>query len=177
MSVIGNKLFCGWVCPLGALQEISNRIPLPRRLKPKLPFMASNLIRTALFVAFLIVLIWTGRSIYDRFNPFEVFHWEFGVFVTSVFLATIAAGLFVFRPFCYLVCPIGLVTWVLEHLSLLRVKVEKSRCTGCGVCTELSPCPALPSILEEQKSRPDCHACGRCIEVCPENALRFRNRF
>ncbi len=176
MSVIGNKLFCGWVCPLGALQEISNRAPLPRKMKTRLPFRASNVVRTAIFVVFLVVLVWTGRSIYDRFNPFEFFHWGFGLVATTAFLVTIAAGLFVFRPFCYLVCPIGLVTWVLEHVSLFRVNLEKSKCTECSICSEESQCPAVPSILEERKSRPDCHACGRCIELCPEKALRFRMR-
>ena len=31
LSVIGNKLFCGWVCPVGAVQEIFHRIPLSKK--------------------------------------------------------------------------------------------------------------------------------------------------
>ena len=49
LSVIGAKLFCGWVCPFGALQEIVNRIPAPFGKKIKLPFKISNGIRISIF--------------------------------------------------------------------------------------------------------------------------------
>lgn len=173
-TVVGNKLFCGWVCPIGAAQEIAHRIPLPKRLKIKIPFRASNSIRLLLYVAFLIAIFAAGVSIYDYFNPFEFLFWEFQPLMIVVFLAVLVAAVFIFRAFCYLVCPLGLITWVLEHLSAVKVRVDKQKCTDCNICVEMSPCPAVPSILEDRKSRPDCHACGRCIEVCPEGALAFR---
>ena len=182
-TIVGNKLFCGWVCPIGAVQEIFHRIPLPKELKVKLPFVISNTVRFVLYVVFLLVILAGGRyihglpanvSIYDYFNPFEFLFWEFQPLMIVVFLVTLIAAVFMFRAFCYLVCPLGLVTWILEHLSLVKVRVDKQKCTNCNICVEESPCPAVPSILEERKSRPDCHACGRCIEVCPEKALEFR---
>ncbi|UCF79806.1 MAG: 4Fe-4S binding protein [Candidatus Eiseniibacteriota bacterium] len=175
LSLVGNKLFCGWVCPIGALQELSHRIPLPGRLKAKLPFGPSNTIRALIFAVFIVTVFLTGLSVYDYFNPFEFLHWGFGLVATIALVAALATGVFVFRPFCYLICPVGLLTWILEHLSVVRVRVNKDLCTDCSVCVKQSPCPAVPSILEGRASRPDCHACGRCIEVCPENALSFRS--
>ncbi|KPJ59294.1 MAG: hypothetical protein AMJ46_11655 [Latescibacteria bacterium DG_63] len=173
-TLIGNKLFCGWVCPIGAIQEISHRIPLPRSLKLKLPFGVSNLIRVLIFAAFVVAVFLGSLNIYDYFSPFEFLHWGFGLVGTVAILATIAAGVFIFRPFCYLICPLGLFTWILEHLSIVKVKVNDDLCTQCNVCIHKSPCPAVPAILGGRRSRPDCHACGRCIEVCPERALAFR---
>jgi len=173
-TIIGNKLFCGWVCPIGAIQEIFHRIPLPKKLKFKLPFRISNTVRFVLYIVFLIVVFTAGVSIYDYFNPFEFLFWEFQLPMILVFAVTLIAAVFIFRAFCYLICPLGLVTWVLEHLSLVKVRVNKEKCTNCNLCVDASPCPAVPSILEERRSRPDCHACGRCIEVCPEKALEFR---
>lgn len=173
-TFIGNKLFCGWACPLGALQEIAHRIPISEKLKIKLPFGITNSIRIGLFLLFIVLTFTVGKSIYPYINAFEFFHWGFGLLTIVIFAVTLIGALFIFRPFCYLICPLGLFTWLIEHLSLIRMKMDRDKCTNCNICIEKSPCPAVSSLLEEKKSRPDCHACGRCIEVCPEGALRFR---
>jgi polyferredoxin len=172
-SIIGNKLFCGWACPIGAIQEIFHRIPLPKKLKLMLHFRITNPIRTAIFIAFMSLVFTIGISIYDYFNPFHFLHWSFETISVIAILVTLAASVFFFRPFCYLICPIGLFTWILEHFSLLRVKVDRNNCKDCNLCIKKSSCPAVQSILDEKRSRPDCFACGRCMEVCPEKALGF----
>lgn len=178
LSIAGNKLFCGWACPLGAAQEIPQRIPLRKKMREKvrftLPFRLTNTIRILLFVIFLPVVFITGRSIYDQFNPFELFHWKFGTVAIVAFTATAAASVFVFRPFCHIACPIGLYTWILEHVSLTRIRLKKDSCNMCEACVKLTNCPAVPSLLAGKRSRPDCHACGQCVSVCPKGALRFQ---
>lgn len=173
-TIIGNKLFCGWNCPIGAIQEIIHRIPLPRKYKIKLPFKVTNGIRIIFFFAFIVLLFALGFSIYAYMNPFEFLHWSLEWMVIPAFLVTFIAALFIFRPFCYLICPVGLVTWLAEHLAITRVRLDKNACTDCMLCVQESPCPAVQAILDGKRSRPDCHACGACIEVCPENALRFK---
>lgn len=174
LTIIGNKLFCGWNCPVGALQELLHRIPVPKGLKKKLPFKMTNSVRIIFFVLFIALLFTAGFSIYEYVNPFEFFHWGFGLMAIIPLAVSLIAAIFIFRPFCYFICPLGLYTWLAEQVSIVRIKVDKEKCTDCGICTEMSPCPTIPSILEERKIRPDCHPCGRCIEVCPENALSFR---
>ena len=171
LSIVGNKLFCGWVCPIGALQELVNRIKTP---KVTLPFRITNLIRIVIFAAFVIVAFAATKELYAYFNPFETLHWGFEVYGLVVLGVVLVAGLFIFRPFCYVICPMGLFTWVLEHVSLVRVKVDKDACTECNNCVDDSYCPAVPAVLDLKKTRPDCHACGRCIDICPEDALRFK---
>ncbi len=172
MTIIGNKLFCGWNCPIGALQEMLHRIPVPNKFK--LPFVLSNATRVVVFVAFIGLLFTLGFSIYEYVNPFEFLHWSLEWAVAPAFLVTFVAALFVYRPFCYLICPLGLVTWLAEHISIIRVRVDKKACTECMLCVKKSPCPSVQAILDGKFSRPDCHACGACIEACPENALRFK---
>ena len=174
LTLIGNKVFCGWCCPIGALQEIFHRVSSFDTLKIKLPFKITNVIRISIFFIFLVLVFSTGLSIYNYFNPFEFLHWQFGLYSIIIILLILIASLFIFRPFCYVVCPLGMVTWIFEQFSLMKVKINKDTCTGCTICIKKSPCPSIPSILNENKIRPDCHACGRCLEVCPENALKFR---
>jgi polyferredoxin len=177
-SVVGNKLFCGWVCPLGAIQEIPQRIKLSKRLREKiritLPFRVTNAIRVVIFAVFVAVVFTAGASVYDYFNPFEFFHWKFGVTAVIAMTVTLVAAVFVFRPFCYIACPIGLLTWLIEHVSFARIRVDKDECNMCEACIKLTNCPAVGPTLEGRRSRPDCHACGQCVAACPQDALRFK---
>ena len=173
-SLAGNKLFCGWVCPLGALQEMIQRIPLRKGLKKTLPFRVTNTIRVLVFAVFLVVVFTTGKAVYDYFNPFEGLHWALVPIGTTALIVTLILALFIFRPFCYLACPIGLWTWVLEHVSLTKMRVKKDSCTMCEVCVKKTNCPAVAPILAGRRSRPDCHACGDCVRVCPKNALEWK---
>ncbi len=172
-SIIGNKLFCGWACPIGAIQELFNQIPLPKKSKIILSFRVTNPIRITIFLLFLALVFTSGTGIYDYFNPFHFLHWGFELYAIMVMLIVLTASLFIFRPFCYLICPVGLFTWILEHFSLVKVKVNSHNCKECNLCIKKSHCPAVSSIIEGEGSHPDCFSCGRCIDSCPEKALRF----
>ena len=176
LSVIGAKLFCGWVCPFGALQEIVNRIPAPSGKKIKLPFKISNSIRISIFVISLVMVFITGSDLYtyqNILNPFELFDWHFELVLAVLVGAVLIASIFVYRPFCYLVCPVGLLTWVLEYVSIFRVRLDKEKCNDCKKCILKSPCPSVKAIMDGDTLRPDCHACGICIDACPKDALKF----
>ena len=176
LSVIGAKLFCGWVCPFGALQEIVNRIPAPSGKKIKLPFKLSNGIRISIFAISLVMVISTGSDLYtyqNILNPFELFDWHFELVLAVLVGTVLIASVFVYRPFCYLVCPVGLLTWLLEYVSIFRVRIDREKCNNCNKCILKSPCPSIKAIVDGDTLRPDCFACGVCIDACPRDALEF----
>ncbi len=54
----------------------------------------------------------------------------------------------------------------------MAVSIDKSKCTGCGACTDACPCEALSvqgdlCVVDEGA----CADCGACIDVCPVEAL------
>jgi len=184
LTLIGPKLFCGYVCPVGTLQELLSM--LADRFKwtnVAVPFRVSNTIRIGLFLAFLAVSVTgvlsvtteRGRfalSLYDYLNPFHGF--EIGI-PASVrgfalhylpLLLTVVLALRLYRPFCYFVCPIGLYTHVLEQIGLVGVTKIHSECNDCGLCLERARCPAVADILDGAQLRPDCFACNRCVAAC-----------
>jgi polyferredoxin len=180
LSIAGNKLFCGWVCPIGALQEVVY-LASPRLKKRRLLFAVANSVRIGLLILFVPVLLGFNLYLYGYFNPFEILHWPAGtdfwtLYNWAVIMLVVVLSLFLYRPFCHIVCPIGALTWSLEKISFARIRLNKEKCNNCRACTNKAPCSAMPAILEDKRLRPDCYACGTCIEVCPAGALQFKMR-
>jgi len=200
-SLIGRKLFCGWVCPLGALQDLVNKIPFKPRFK-NFNFNIFNAIRLGLLAMFFLTFfgvkdhitflgqevgttgaedMWTAfaaYSLYDSINFFELLHWSLNSARWFImFGILIIASLMLYRPFCYLLCPIGALTWFLEKIAPGRIRVDHEICTECGDCEEASPCPTIkPMVARSMKALPDCTSCGECQRSCPEDAISFRFR-
>jgi len=180
LAVVGNKLICGWVCPFGALQELIYYLPILRKLKKrKLPFVVSNTIRGVLFIVVLLVFfdIVGGRKgfvIYHYMNPFNLFNFDIEtVWVGAIILASLVLSLGFYRPFCQFVCPFGLVSWLLERVSIFRVKIDRNRCTECGACVSVCPLDAAKDRVAGKTFPADCFSCARCLNVCPTDAIHY----
>ena len=180
LAIIGNKLICGWACPFGALQELIYHLPILRTLKKrKVPFMVSNTIRGVLFVAVLLMLfdIVGGRKgfvIYHYLNPFNLFNFDIEtVWVGATIVVALVVSFGFYRPFCQFICPFGLLSWVLERVSIFRVKIDRSRCTDCGACVSACPLDAAKDRVAGKIFPADCFSCGRCLNVCPADAIDY----
>ncbi len=196
-SLIGRKLFCGWVCPLGVLQELTNKIPFKFKRK-KFNFAAFNSVRMSLLVMFVLTMfavrnqiidlatkfsldgttgVWAASSafsIYDPLNFFELLHWSIDTTFLIMMPILLLVSLVYYRPFCYSICPIGAVTWLLEQIAPGRIRVDHSKCNSCGICVDKSPCPTIAVLIDSsRKIAPDCTSCGECLATCPTDAIRF----
>jgi len=181
VSVVGNKVMCGWGCHLGALQDLLYRVSPFKRLKRlRVPFWWANGVRIALFVVFLDlffggVLGTRDFVIYHHVNLFKVYAWDLAPIALMVLPVILVLSFGIYRPYCQFICPFGLGSWCLENVSVYRVRVDTTLCTGCRKCVAACPTEAMKARLDSKRSvfLPDCWACGACIEACPEGAIRF----
>jgi len=180
LAIVGNKLICGWACPFGAMQELVYSLPILRKLKRwKLPFWLSNTIRGGLLIAMLLLLfgIVGGRKgfvLYHALNPFNLFDFDFDEWLVPVtIIMSLALSLFLYRPFCYLICPFGFLSWLAERLSLARVRIALAECTKCGTCIEACPSDAAKGMVAGRLFAADCTSCARCLNVCPHDLIRY----
>ncbi|MHC4708595.1 MAG: 4Fe-4S binding protein, partial [Planctomycetota bacterium] len=90
---------------------------------------------------------------------------------------SLTLSFFIYRPFCYLICPFGFVSWIAERISLTRVKIDQDKCTDCGACVRACPTEAAKGIVSDRLFGPDCFSCARCLNVCPQDAIRYGSVF
>lgn len=180
LAIVGNKIICGWACPFGALQELIFSLPILRKIKKKkVPFVLTNSIRAIIFGVMLLFLfgIIGGRKgfvIYHFVNPFNLFNLDFESFTVLItIIIVLLFSLFVYRPFCQLICPFGFVSWIVERLSIFRVRVDKNLCTQCGACEKACPTDSAKNIVAGKKFPADCFSCGRCLNSCPVDAIKY----
>jgi len=184
LAVIGNKLICGWACPFGALQELFYSVPILRKMKRwKAPFRLTNTIRSGLFFVALLFLFGViggrkGFVTYHYLNPFNLFNLDFEHWlILATVVVSLTLALFIYRPFCYLICPFGSVSWIAEQVSLTRVKIDHEKCTDCGACIRACPSEAAKARVSDKVFGADCFSCARCLNVCPQDAIRYGSVF
>ncbi len=181
LAVVANKAVCGWACPFGALEELLYMLPLFRGIKRRrLPAWVSNVVRGPLFLAFLLWLYGLvggskGLVLYHYMNPFNLFNQDFSTPSVLYFIgAYLLISLVFYRPFCRFICPFGLLSWIVERVSLTRIRIDRERCTDCGACAKACPLPAAQDRLDQKPFPTDCFSCMRCLRVCPADAIHYR---
>jgi len=192
LTLLGPKLFCGWVCPVGAIQELVAMLADNLKIKRiKWNFVFTQTVRILIFLLFVFLSATAvyhtfqeeqkvALSVYDPINAFHGFEIEASPFTLTGFLhylpllLTLILAFKFYRPFCYLVCPVGLFTNLLEQVGIFRVTHNKGACDDCRVCEHDSPCPTVPEILKGSILRPDCFSCTACVNSCKDKkALEF----
>lgn len=87
-----------------------------------------------------------------------------------ILVVIITGSILMYRPFCRYICPLGAIYGLMNPVSLVRMRVSRSRCVGCGACQKA--CGLDIPVYKEPNST-DCIRCGKCVTVCPHNALKL----
>ena len=178
---LANKFICAWGCQLGTLQDLIFRLNRNRKdtkgimYQYKMPFWFSNGIRVSFVIIFTIVAFRWALDIIDPIDPFKVYKPAVLTAAGGLFIgAVLVTGLFVYRPWCQLFCPFGLVGWLVEKISIFKINVDYETCISCEACAKACPSSVMEAILKQDRTIPDCFACGTCINVCPTGSIKLQ---
>ncbi|CAM5571175.1 NosR/NirI family nitrous oxide reductase transcriptional regulator [Aquamicrobium terrae] len=169
----GRGPFCGWLCPFGALQELTNNLAQWLKVpQVKLPFGLHERLWPVKYMIFLGLF---GLSLYSvalaetyaEIEPFKtaiilkfVRDWPFVVFA----VALLVAGLFIERFYCRYLCPLGAALAIPGRIRMFEWLKRYPECgSPCQRCAK--ECPVEAIHPEGQINVNECIYCMHCQEL------------
>ena len=194
VGIIFGKFICGFVCPMGLLQDLLYRIKTPKLLL-RLRFL--RYVKYVVLILFVIILPMTVRNALSGLGhpwfcayicpsgtifgaiPLMAANDFLRQFIGAQFILkmTIAVGVvilsvFVLRIFCRVLCPLGAIYSLLNRVAIVHMKCDTDKCTTCGNCAQACHIKINPV---EQPNSAECFRCGKCVGSCNQNALKYTN--
>jgi transcriptional regulator of nitric oxide reductase len=177
----GRGVYCGWLCPFGALQELlaklARLVSLPQwspshrahRMLWRLKYVSLGVLAVAALHGLQTM------AVAAEIEPFKTVislrmdrAWPFVVYA----LVLLAAGLFVERAFCRFLCPLGAVMAIGGRLRRFMPLKRRPECgSPCQLCARRCPIQAIePSgaiNMDECFYCLDCQVIHKDATVCP----------
>jgi NapH/MauN family ferredoxin-type protein len=180
VTLVFGRVFCSYLCPLGAVQEwlraLGRKIGLKKDIK--LPAVIDRYARYLKYPVLVLVVYLsylTGDLFFRNYDPYNAmmhFGNEFDEKIPAyAILGAIAvSGLISKNWWCRYLCPLGAFLGILKKISPFKIKRDTSTCVSCGNCHHV--CPANLDVDKKEITRSaDCISCQNCVSECPESSL------
>lgn len=167
----GRGMFCGWLCPYGALSEITYKIGTAiglKRFQRKLPQKLHDKLKWLKYVIFvgLLAVSFYSMPLAEKLAEVEPFKTTFLVGVlhrswpfVTFWCLLLAAGLIIERPFCKYLCPLGASLAIPSTFRWWGLK-RKSECGPCTACA--AGCHA--QAIDHKSGKIDQRECLLCLD-------------
>ena len=189
-TVVG-RLPCGWICPFGFIQDLLHKIPV---LKFRL-WEPLRWVKYAVLVVLVIILpLWlvdasTGLGhpwFCKLLCPAGTLEWALPMIFLkpslwatlgfyfwnklTILIILITAAMFISRPFCRMLCPLGAFYSLFSRMTLIQLEFVEGNCVDCGSCARKCPMGVKPN---QEFDSHECIMCLKCLDACQFRALQF----
>jgi NAD-dependent dihydropyrimidine dehydrogenase PreA subunit len=173
------RVWCGWLCHLGALQEFIYRSPKMKILTTVKAQRILKIVQISMFVLLIAQLVITHTNIWCHIDPFLVAFNLVSSNITGYVLLAIMllSSAFIYRPFCRAFCPVGLVLGWTSSIPGAKRLTKNDSCINCLACSH--ECKEKAMIHEHKKTvlnTQDCIMCGDCFSSCKKGALNANRK-
>jgi polyferredoxin len=178
LTLFLGPVFCGWVCPLGSIQEwfgkLGKRI-FKRRFNRLIPYKVDRILRYLRYLMLGWVVYMTaatGTLVFSDIDPyFALFNFwtsEAAIGGLVILGAALALSLAVERPFCKYACPYGALLGVFNLFRIFKIRRNATTCIDCKACDRTCPMN-IPVSTSGAVRHHQCITCLKCTseQACP----------
>ena len=192
VGALTGRFVCGWLCPFGLIQDLLHKIPFPKKINT---FPGDRMLRKLKYVILAVFVILMPMFLVDMLGqgapyfcklicpagtleggiPLVILNKSLRgavgflyVWKNVLLAAVIILSVWIYRPFCKYLCPLGAVYSVFNPISVFRYRVDKEACIHCGACAKVCNMQVNPA---ENANHPECIRCGDCKKACPTKAI------
>ncbi|WP_048184969.1 4Fe-4S binding protein [Methanoculleus sediminis] len=185
LSLGVSRVWCGWLCPMGAWQEICSPV-MKRRVDGRRDRVKYGV--TVLWLSLLAYLFIGAGGIlavdpfYGTVNGFSITSLDTLMMVGFIFFMIFAVA-FVMgrRGYCRVVCPTAVLMIVGRKIRnavgwpALRLAADAGRCIDCGKCSKACPMglDVHGMVREGRMESAECILCASCADTCPEGVITY----
>jgi len=185
-SLFFGRIFCGWLCPAGGLQELCFKANSK-------DFKGGRWNWTKYFIwapwiAIIGIMFFQAGGIAAIDPLYQTYYGISIADIQSLILFLIIAGLFAGialaagkRASCHTVCwmaPFMIIGRKIRNainLPSLRLVSNKEKCINCKLCDK--KCPMSLKVNEmvqaENMENAECILCGSCVDNCPKGTIQY----
>ena len=161
-TLVWGRVFCGTLCPFGALQDMIERF-VPKRFRVRVPrrlhLPALKVKYVVLALVLVPALMGSRASLYQYVEPFgTVFFLSPSFLLWAIAGSLLVASAFIPRFYCRYACPLGAGLALASFVSLRRIR-RVEQCDVCKVCEQDCPTGAIEGPNIDFK---ECVRCNRC---------------
>jgi polyferredoxin len=175
LTVLFGPVFCGWICPLGSIQEWYGKLGKkwlgPKKYNHFIPPKLDTVLRYLRYGVLAWVLYATAVSaslVFQKYDPFfALFHFwtgEASIIALLILLTILLASLLVERPWCKYACPFGAVLGLTNLFRIFTIQRNAETCRPGHACSNL--CPMNIPVSKYTIIRD--HQCISCMECTSE---------
>ena len=183
MTLVFGRVFCGFFCPLGTLQEwirnlakkigIKNEIELPKSVDRWARYIKYFIL------ALIVYFSWkVGDLVFRNYDPYNALmhlgnEFEEKPVGYSILGLVLVGSLFVKNWWCRYFCPLGAFLAIFKKLSPFKIERNTDTCIHCNACDRTCIAGLEIESKEDIKSV-DCVSCLRCVKDCPNGSLKAK---
>ena len=165
----GRALFCGWLCPFGALQELLNKFAIFIGIKQKRISEKSD--RIMKLGKYVVLFLLTITFIYSfdlglkasAIEPFKsaiTFRFNAPLLALVWVALLLFIGIFIERAYCRFLCPLGAAASLIGKVRIFNFLHRRLECGNpCKACS-----PTCPTQAIKTNGKIDMNECFQCLD-------------